>query len=139
MLSNNLRAAFGGGGHANAASTNNINNNNKLEEAEEEEEEGLSACLLVNDENPRLPEWIAYHYHILPLRSLTITVDPASRSSPKEILDRWQDMDMGLDVQLWDEDRYMPYGAEGACDPTSEVSSTNTTSFAQLVYWRHFV
>eukprot|EP00970_Alexandrium_tamarense_P016130 scaffold6184_cov62-Alexandrium_tamarense.AAC.1 len=34
--------------------------------------DGLSACLLVNDENPRLPEWLAYHYQMLPLRSLIV-------------------------------------------------------------------
>ena len=27
-----------------------------------EDGESFSACLLVMDENPRLPEWLAYHY-----------------------------------------------------------------------------
>mmetsp|Transcript_18255 Transcript_18255/g.39446 ORF Transcript_18255/g.39446 Transcript_18255/m.39446 type:complete len:656 (+) Transcript_18255:76-2043(+) len=101
-------------------SSNNSNNktiinnsNNKNNHASSED--GLSACLLVNDENPRLPEWIAYHYHILPLRSLTVAVDPASRSSPAAILDRWRQL-MGLDVQLWEEKVYMPYGGDGACN-----------------------
>lgn len=38
--------------------------------------DGMSACLLVKDENNNLPEWIAYHYHNLPLRYLVVAVDP---------------------------------------------------------------
>ena len=88
-------------------------------------EEGLAACLLVNDENPRLPEWIAYHYHTLPLRSLIVAVDPASRSSPANILNTWREV-MGLDVQIWKEERYMPYGGDGACDKSNpKVRSSN--------------
>ena len=52
--------------------------------------ESFSACLLVMDENPRLPEWLAYHYFALPLRYLVVAVDPNSATSPKEILDRWK-------------------------------------------------
>lgn len=76
----------------------------------------LAACLLVNDENPRLPEWIAYHYLVGPLRSLTVAVDPASRSSPAAILGRWRDL-AGMEVQIWDEGKYMPRGVGyGPCD-----------------------
>eukprot|EP00542_Grammatophora_oceanica_P007264 CAMPEP_0194066620 /NCGR_PEP_ID=MMETSP0009_2-20130614/86122_1 /TAXON_ID=210454 /ORGANISM="Grammatophora oceanica, Strain CCMP 410" /LENGTH=428 /DNA_ID=CAMNT_0038719591 /DNA_START=252 /DNA_END=1538 /DNA_ORIENTATION=+ len=53
-----------------------------------------SACLLVLDENLRLPEWLAYHYHALPLRYLVISVDPRSQKSPSEILDRFRDQGM---------------------------------------------
>lgn len=66
---------------------------------------GASACLLINDENPRLPEWIAYHYRTLPLRSLTVAVDPASRTSPAEILSRWNDT--FIEVQLWKDEHYL--------------------------------
>ena len=71
---------------------------------------GLSACLLVNDENPRLPEWLAYHYHILPLRSLIIAIDPSSRLSPDTILKRWTNdhTELGLDIQLWNDVDYLP-------------------------------
>ena len=80
---------------------------------------GGSACLLVNDENPRLPEWLAYHYQTLPLRHLTVAVDPASRSSPSEILGRWEGM---IDVQVWGEEDYLPESdgrgriGRGPCD-----------------------
>jgi len=71
---------------------------------------GLSACLLINDENPRLPEWLAYHYHILPLRSLIIAIDPSSRLSPDTILKRWTNdhTELGLDIQVWNDIDYLP-------------------------------
>lgn len=82
-------------------------------------EEGLSACLLVNDENARLPEWLAYHYYTLPLRSLIVAVDPASLLSPKPILDSFSSTLDGLDVTYWDsEDYYMPPEQRGgSCNP----------------------
>jgi hypothetical protein len=52
--------------------------------------DSFSACLLVMDENYRLSEWIAYHYYVLPLRYLVVTVDPQSRTSPSKILDQWR-------------------------------------------------
>lgn len=50
----------------------------------------FSACLLVMDDNHFLIEWLAYHYHSLPLRYLVIAVDPRSQTSPLPILDRWR-------------------------------------------------
>ena len=52
--------------------------------------ESFSACILVMDENHRLPEWLAYHYYALPLRYLVIAVDPNSITSPSEILAQWK-------------------------------------------------
>ena len=77
-------------------------------------EEGISACLLVNDENPRLPEWIAYHYLTLPLRALIVTVDPASRSNPNEIVINWW-KEMGLHVNVWSEKRFLHPKMRGPC------------------------
>ncbi len=91
---------------------------------------GLSACLLVNDENPRLSEWIAYHYEMLPLRSLIVAVDPGSRTSPASILDRWKQL-MGLDIQLWEEADYLPHMNKigriehGACNASDPNVSDN--------------
>ncbi|KAL3800629.1 hypothetical protein HJC23_006091 [Cyclotella cryptica] len=69
------------------------------------QDEGLSACVLINDENPRLPEWIAYHYFVLPLRSLIVAVDPASRHQPTEILSRWPKM--GIEIDTWNDTHYL--------------------------------
>eukprot|EP00814_Leptocylindrus_danicus_P007274 CAMPEP_0116005114 /NCGR_PEP_ID=MMETSP0321-20121206/986_1 /TAXON_ID=163516 /ORGANISM="Leptocylindrus danicus var. danicus, Strain B650" /LENGTH=448 /DNA_ID=CAMNT_0003473507 /DNA_START=66 /DNA_END=1409 /DNA_ORIENTATION=- len=53
---------------------------------------GAGACLLVKDENPRLIEWLAYHYQILPLRYLVIASDLSSRTRPSDVLHRWKDL-----------------------------------------------
>jgi Glycosyl transferase family 2 len=58
----------------------------------------FAACLLVMDDNHYLTEWLAYHYHVLPLRHLIVAVDPRSRTSPAEILNRWQD---AMDITVW--------------------------------------
>ena len=53
---------------------------------------------------------------MLPIRSLTITVDPASRSSPVEILNRWHGL---IDVQIWEEGDFLPMDGRiqhGACN-----------------------
>lgn len=72
---------------------------------------GLSACLLVNDENPRMPEWLAYHWLVLPLRSLIVAVDPASRHDPKDILMQWKEM--GVEVDIWNDSHYLRKNESG--------------------------
>ena len=42
------------------------------------------------DDNHWLIEWLAYHYYVLPLEDLVVAVDPLSRTSPKEIFNRWK-------------------------------------------------
>ncbi|KAL9186857.1 hypothetical protein ACHAXT_010577 [Thalassiosira profunda] len=78
------------------------------------------------DENPRLPEWIAYHYQVLPLRSLIVSVDPASRSSPNEILLRWYS-EMRLQVMPLNEKYYLPPKMRGPCNSTDP----------EQCLWRH--
>lgn len=62
--------------------------------------ESFAACLLVMDDNHFLIEWLAYHYHVLPLRNLIVAVDPRSQTSPQSILERWQDK-TDLNVTVW--------------------------------------
>ncbi|KAL3942468.1 MAG: hypothetical protein SGBAC_003352 [Bacillariaceae sp.] len=50
------------------------------------------------DDYERLIEWIAYHYHVLPLRHLVIFKDPNSEKDPSEILERWKPF---LEITLW--------------------------------------
>jgi hypothetical protein len=59
----------------------------------------FSACLLIKDDNQILPEWIAYHYTVLPLRHLIVAVDPFSLTSPKPILDEFSRL--GMDIEVW--------------------------------------
>ena len=65
-----------------------------------EDGDGFSACLLFSEDNHYLIEWLAYHYHFLPLRRLIVGVDPASRQSPKHILDRYENL---IDVTIWND------------------------------------
>ena len=66
----------------------------------------FSACLLVMDDNHYLIEWLAYHYHTLPLRYLVIAVDPRSKTSPHSILKRWHPHHMTI-VQ-WNDTHFLP-------------------------------
>lgn len=59
----------------------------------------FAACLLVMDDNHRLIEWLAYHWHVLPLRYLLVTVDPRSKTSPSSIFNRWRRH--GMYIKEW--------------------------------------
>eukprot|EP00980_Cylindrotheca_fusiformis_P005320 scaffold1138_cov128-Cylindrotheca_fusiformis.AAC.2 len=58
----------------------------------------FGACLMWMDDYTRLIEWIAYHYHVLPLRHLVIFRDPKSKMDPSPILDRWRPY---MNITLW--------------------------------------
>lgn len=57
------------------------------------------------DDNAHLIEWLAYHYHALPLRRLILAVDPRSETSPTEILNRWEGK---IEVTQWTDVDFMP-------------------------------
>jgi hypothetical protein len=65
--------------------------------------ESLSSCLMVMDDNFRLPEWLAYNYYAMNLRNLVILSDPASRESPTYVLDPWREY---ITVEEWTEEDY---------------------------------
>lgn len=80
----------------------------------------MAACLLVMDDNHFLIEWLAYHYHVLPLRHLIVAVDPRSRTNPSHILDRWRtksanhnnnsSSDLMMNITVWWNDK--DYGTD---------------------------
>ena len=63
-----------------------------------------SACLLIKDNNIILPEWLAYHYTVLPLRRLIVAVDPTSKTDPRYIFDQYKSI--GMNVTVWTDDDY---------------------------------
>jgi hypothetical protein len=65
--------------------------------------ESLSACLMIMDDNFRLPEWLAYNYYAMNLRHLVILSDPASRESPTKVLDPWREY---ITIEEWTEEDY---------------------------------
>ena len=67
----------------------------------------IAAYLLIKDDNNRLPKWLAYHYLVMPLRSLIVGVDVNSVTSPQEILGLWNQT-TGMNIQLWQLDNLLP-------------------------------
>ena len=65
----------------------------------------FSACLLLKDANIILPEWLAYHYTILPLRRLIVGLDPSSLTDPRPILDLYRDL--GMDISVWTNETFI--------------------------------
>jgi hypothetical protein len=65
-----------------------------------EEYKSISACLLTMDDNHFLIEWLAYHYHVLPLRDLIVAVDPRAKTSPQEVFDRWKGL---INITVWND------------------------------------
>jgi hypothetical protein len=57
------------------------------------------------DDNHRLTEWIAYHYHVLPLRYLIVAVDPRSKTSPTKVLNRYRRL--GMHVEEWSDVKFL--------------------------------
>eukprot|EP00588_Corethron_pennatum_P005691 CAMPEP_0194296100 /NCGR_PEP_ID=MMETSP0169-20130528/55167_1 /TAXON_ID=218684 /ORGANISM="Corethron pennatum, Strain L29A3" /LENGTH=582 /DNA_ID=CAMNT_0039045461 /DNA_START=140 /DNA_END=1888 /DNA_ORIENTATION=+ len=93
---------------------------------------GMAACLLIKDDNDRLPEWIAYHYHTLPLRRIVVAVDPTSSESPHELLGRWISRpDLGLEVSVWEDNHFMP-DAETLRNRMNRVSVVKLKEKAKL-------
>jgi hypothetical protein len=55
----------------------------------DDKDQTFSACLLWMDDNFRLDEWLAYHFYLLKLRYAVINIDPNSKTSPMDIINRW--------------------------------------------------
>ena len=69
--------------------------------------EGISACLIIMDDNHFLIEWLAYHFYYLPLRRLIVAVDPHSKTSPQRILNRYHSLGL-INVTIWGDEDFFP-------------------------------
>jgi hypothetical protein len=82
----------------------------------------FSACVMLkaDSEIQLLPEWIAYHYHTLQLRSLIVAVDPNMQKSPLRILDKWRTF--GMEIQEWRDDNFLSKNKTGTLpwDPNED-------------------
>lgn len=74
--------------------------------SEEEPAPTFSACLIFKDDTQLLPEWLAYHYTVLPLRRLVVAMDPFSITDPRFILDEYRKF--GINITLWTDEDYLP-------------------------------
>jgi len=62
-----------------------------------------SIVITVKDDGHILPEWLAYHYEVAPLRRLIMLVDKYSITSPRHIIETYERM-TDLNVTIWKED-----------------------------------
>ena len=65
---------------------------------------GVSACLMVRDDNLLIPEWIAYHYTVLPLRDLVIATDLGSTQDVSLIVNKWKSH---MNITTWNASHFI--------------------------------
>ena len=65
----------------------------------------FSFCLILKDDNDILNEWIAYHYYTLHLRTLIVTIDPSSKTTPVPLLEVWK-KEFGLNYEIWNDSNF---------------------------------
>ena len=68
--------------------------------------DSFSACMLIKDDNDILNEWLAYHYYTIGLRYVIVALDSTSKTSPMEILDKWREF--GMEIEVWKDEMFMP-------------------------------
>ncbi|KAK1742177.1 hypothetical protein QTG54_006742 [Skeletonema marinoi] len=88
-----------------------------------------SACLLIKDNNIILPEWLAYHYTVLPLRRLIVAVDPTSKTDPRYIFDQYKSI--GMNVTVWTDDDYWVDGAKDHEQRNFRITNETLPAYAQ--------
>lgn len=81
--------------------------------------DGIAMCLLIKDENEKLPEWLAYHYLKLPLQYLVVGVDSESTTSPKNILDKFRN-ETGMDIVVWNDAHFRLEIDTSSVDPIQQ-------------------
>lgn len=91
--------------------------------------ETFSACLIWNDDLARLPEWIAYHYQVLPLGHLVFFRDPKSTLDPLPVLNRFKDL---MKITYWTNVSDITDGFPGAEEELAEREALGGSYFKYL-------
>jgi len=92
----------------------------------------FSGCLIFKDDIRILPEWLAYHYTVMPLRRLVVTIDPLSIVSPEPIFEKFREL--GMDITVWDDIDFN----EGAKDWWAIGCASSVLFGCELPFLRHF-
>ena len=66
----------------------------------------MAGCLLIRDDNFRLPEWLAFHHHVLPLHRVIVASDPRSMEDPSQIFETFS-QELGMNISHWDDGDYL--------------------------------
>ena len=72
--------------------------------ASKDDPDSFAVCVMVMDSNHFLIEWMAYHYHVLPMRRIILYVDPNSQTSPLPIIERWE---YRMSITAWNASNYL--------------------------------
>jgi len=98
----------------------------------------FSACLIVKDDNRILPEWLAYHYTILPLRHLIVAIDPLSATSPLPILNKFREL--GMNIIVWEDKDYINGSTATDFKPANPATDKQTINrvfvHRQLIFYQ---
>ena len=90
------------------------------------------------DDNHFLIEWLAYHYHTLPLRYVIVAVDPKSTTSPSTIFQKWRSH--GMIIEEWsDQDYFHPLTEQNLTRKKFPKLSmaTNLHRLRQVTFYEH--
>lgn len=90
----------------------------------------FSACLLIKDQNMLLPEWLAFHYTVLPLRRLIVGIDPHSITDPEPILDLYSSIGMNITIWRNESEYWQDWGGNKPNDKL-DFQLTNTSSWIE--------
>mmetsp|Transcript_4535 Transcript_4535/g.9003 ORF Transcript_4535/g.9003 Transcript_4535/m.9003 type:complete len:431 (+) Transcript_4535:44-1336(+) len=107
--------------------------NNSFQATAIASEHSFSACLLVMDDNHRLPEWLAYHYYALPLRHVVIASDPASRN-PLEIPIKWFQL---MNITIWEDKDFLPRDVDLLRKPSDTPDERRSKNIRRHTYLLH--
>jgi hypothetical protein len=88
------------------------------------------------DENIFLPDWLAYHDTMLPLRYLVVANDPHSQTLPLEIMEQWSHTN--LQYIIWEDSNFLTNQLAKATQTMAKNNkgSINATRTRQLVSFR---
>ena len=99
----------------------------------------MLACLLVMDDTIKLTEWIAYHYTVLPLSHLIVTIDPTSvlHKEIQGVLQLWKPHLAYINV--WTNDMWMTLNATTGWPPGAyDVNKTLLVhQINKVPSWKH--
>lgn len=91
--------------------------------------DSFAGCLLTMDDYYRLSEFLAYHYHVLPLRYLVVAVDPNSKTDPNPIFERFRSR-LNMTIVVWNDTDVAggdPFFLAKMALPNVTSGSTNVT------------
>lgn len=92
---------------------------------------GFGACLMFKDDQDLLPEWLAYHFTILPLQHVVIGLDAGNSQDPRPILNLYKNS--GLSFTIMDVPEVLPRPKPGMENDT-QLAHHNALIWKQKLF-----